>query len=66
MFNKKSTEKSLQTVKHFNYKRAGLTLNFSLVIDEVESLKEFRTMLLEALDDVEDVLVDQDLKEKNV
>jgi len=53
------TTKSITTKKIFNYSKRGVTLGFELT-DDPQQIKDFRSLLNEAIKDIDMLLVELD------
>ena len=53
------TTKSIITKKIFNYSKRGVTLGFELT-DDPQQIKDFRSLLNEAIKDIDMLLVELD------
>lgn len=51
--NKNKLVKELKTIKHFSYSDGEISLNFSLNVDYPNKLEIFKSLLNEALIDIE-------------
>ena len=54
-----SLQKSLSTKRVFSYQKREVSLNFELK-EDLQSLKDFRSLLIEARKDIEQVLIEID------
>ena len=52
----KSMQKVLATKRDFNYVKDGITLGFTLNIDNEKELKNFRECLVEAIKDIDETI----------
>jgi hypothetical protein len=58
-------KKTTKTIKHFDYEKGGINLNFSLNIDKKDQLVSFLELLKEAEKDVEEQ-IDEFVFEENL
>ena len=53
---RKKVQKNLVTKREFKYAKNKCNLNFILMIDQKDEIKDFRECLIEAIDDIDDLL----------